>query len=246
MMIYSGRPSDGAKALANELGIRRAKETGRTLPAGTLLINWGNTILPNRFRNCDVINKPEDIKLVSNKLDFFWHLDRNDCDDILPIWFNEKEEAAIQIEDHRCKIVCRKVLNGSGGAGIVIASTPNELVDAPLYVEYIKKKYEYRVHVFNGNVIHVQQKRRRHGNNPSLIRNLANGYIYACNDVNAPVCVTQVAERCMENLDLHFGAVDVIWRERDNKAYVLEVNSAPGLEGTTVKKYAEYIREEYM
>jgi glutathione synthase/RimK-type ligase-like ATP-grasp enzyme len=39
---------------------------------------------------------------------------------------------------------------------------------------------------------------------------------------------------------LDFGAVDVIWNERQQRAYVLEINSAPGLEGTTIDDYVRY------
>ena len=45
----------------------------------------------------------------------------------------------------------------------------------------------------------------------------------------------------VRSLGLDFGAVDVV--ERQNKAYVLEVNTAPGLVGTTLEKYVDAIRE---
>jgi len=32
-----------------------------------------------------------------------------------------------------------------------------------------------------------------------------------------------------------------IWSEKQNKCFVLEVNSRPGMEGTTVEKYAAAI-----
>ena len=40
---------------------------------------------------------------------------------------------------------------------------------------------------------------------------------------------------------LDFGAVDVIYNTHQNKYYVLEVNTAPGLEGQTVTIYANAI-----
>jgi len=40
-------------------------------------------------------------------------------------------------------------------------------------------------------------------------------------------------------LGLDFGAVDIVYNENDNKAYVLEINTAPGLSGTTLEKYVE-------
>ncbi len=45
---------------------------------------------------------------------------------------------------------------------------------------------------------------------------------------------------CMQVLGLCFGAVDVLYNEKQNKAYVLEVNSSPGLSGEeTLKRYTE-------
>lgn len=243
MLIYSGRPSNGANALAAELGIKKTKENGRTLPANRVLINWGNTQLPTRFRNCNVINKPEDIETVSNKLNFFYTMEGETL--ITPWWTDEIQDAKDKMINEKCKIVCRKVLNGHSGVGIVIANTPEELVPAPLYVEYIPKKDEYRVHIFRGNIIDIRRKaRRRDVANPNwMVRNLAGGFIYTRTNLGIPVPVTDVATKCMERLGgLDFGAVDVIYNEKNNKAYVLEVNSAPGLEGTTIKNYAEAFR----
>ena len=33
------------------------------------------------------------------------------------------------------------------------------------------------------------------------------------------------------------------WNEKENKCYVLEINTAPGIEGTTCKKYTQSILE---
>jgi D-alanine-D-alanine ligase-like ATP-grasp enzyme len=44
-------------------------------------------------------------------------------------------------------------------------------------------------------------------------------------------------------LGLDFGAADVLFNARRNQAYVLEVNTAPGLEGQTVNDYAEAFKE---
>jgi D-alanine-D-alanine ligase-like ATP-grasp enzyme len=39
---------------------------------------------------------------------------------------------------------------------------------------------------------------------------------------------------------LDFGAVDVIWNAQKEKPYVLEINTAPGLEGQTIADYAAF------
>ena len=56
-------------------------------------------------------------------------------------------------------IFARTLTNSTGGKGIVEFEWPNASPPAaPLYTAYIPKKAEYRVHVFNGEVIDIQQK----------------------------------------------------------------------------------------
>ena len=38
-----------------------------------------------------------------------------------------------------------------------------------------------------------------------------------------------------------FGAFDVIYNQKKNQAFVLECNTAPGIEGTTLDNYVEAI-----
>ena len=71
------------------------------------------------------------------------------------------------------------------------------------------------------------------------VRNHDNGFIFQIEDFDLPEdCETQ-AIAAVEALGLYFGAVDVVYNGREKKAYVLEVNSAPGLSGTTLDKYVE-------
>ena len=144
--------------------------------------------------------------------------------------------------------VARTNLQGHSGEGIYILDKNTPMVNAHLYTQYIKKKYEYRIHVFRSDIIHIQQKRKRlefelEDPNP-YIRNLDNGWIFACNDIVIPTndVLTQ-SLKVIPALELDFGAVDIIWNEHQNKAYVLEVNTAPGLTGTTLIKYKTKFEE---
>jgi len=61
-----------------------------------------------------------------------------------------------------------------------------------------------------------------------------------CRDGIAPCTVrNSISIAAVDALCLDFGAVDIIYNEHEDKYYVLEVNSAPGLEGTTLEKYVE-------
>jgi glutathione synthase/RimK-type ligase-like ATP-grasp enzyme len=119
------------------------------------------------------------------------------------------------------------------------------LVDAPLYTKYIRKQKEFRVHVFNSKILDIQEKRRSSAvdDHHPYIRNHANGYVFCRGDIEEPHDLRGVAVSAVNALGLDFGAVDVIWNEAQDKCYVLEVNTACGLEGSTVNKYVQAIKE---
>lgn len=246
--------SRGATEIAHTLGGRVLRLNGSRFRARRTdtLINWGNTQgIPCEvprvmgIPTCRILNSPEDIRDASNKLLFFQRVHARDPEIIPPFWTRPED-----IPDTAFPVVCRTVLAGHSGEGIVIASDRNDLVRAPLYVKYVKKQDEYRVHVGKeirpdgtiSHIIDVQQKRRRHDHdNPNFqIRNLANGFIYAREGVEPPDCVLDVARRAINCTDLDFGAVDVIYNAREERAYVLEINTAPGITGTTVERYRDY------
>jgi glutathione synthase/RimK-type ligase-like ATP-grasp enzyme len=220
-----------------------------------VVINWGNTNPPPMPRQAlgqrayRFLNEPEDIARVSNKLSFFQLLQEDNLGGIIPEWWQNAGE----IPDDAFPVVCRTVLNGHSGCGIVIANSRDELVPAPLYTKYIKKNAEYRVHIGHGailndfEIIAVQQKRRNRDVPDDevnwQVRNHQNGFIYARQDVEQPPAVTRAALTAFLASGLDFGAVDVIYNERSGRAFVLEINTAPGLEGTTLQDYTNFFNQ---
>jgi hypothetical protein len=158
----------------------------------------------------------------------------------IPEYTTDYQTAVSWVEEGKV-VLNRTQLNGHSGAGIVVAARVEDVVvGCPLYVVYRKKKREYRVHVAFGTVIDTQQKMKRRdydGDVDYAVRNHHTGWIYARGDVDESVTRDALAIRAVEYLGLDFGAVDIIYNERDNQYLVLEVNTAPGLEGTTVEKY---------
>jgi len=142
-------------------------------------------------------------------------------------------------------LFARTLINSTNGRGIVeFDASIEQYPRAPLYTEYIPKKNEYRVHVMNGKVIDVQQKRKRRGfegERDTRVRNVQNGYVYTRNDLHIPADLGDLAVRAVAAVGYSYGAVDVIYNEKRNCLYVLEVNSRPGLSGTTPSFYAEEI-----
>lgn len=141
--------------------------------------------------------------------------------------------------------VARLLTNSTEGRGITIFNREEEEAPlAPLYTEYIPKKKEFRVHIWNNEVIDVSEKRKRKGfteNRNTQIRNTANGYVFCRDGVIEPDDLRPLACDAVRSLGRTYGAVDVIWNEMRNKCFVLEVNSRPGMENSTVEKYANAI-----
>lgn len=239
--------SQGARALADALDGRVLFTNGskyRPKP-DDVVIRWGAAREGERLRGFKLVNDLSSILQATDKLKFFRLMQTSNAD-IIPEFWTDAED----IPDEAFPIVARTVLNGHSGEGIVIAETRDELPHAPLYVKYVKKQHEYRVHLGwdsqQWTTIAVQRKARKHDHPEDAVdwkvRNLKNGFIYARHNVQAPEVVLDAARRAMEASGLEFGAADVIMNERNNQAYVLEINTAPGLTGQTVEDYAEFFR----
>lgn len=231
--------SRSARALAGALGGRVLRKEGSRYvynPRDTV-INWGDGRCP-----FDCLNPSGAVRTAANKLHTFTAL-RDICR--LPEYWVRRGD----IPDDAFPIVCRTLLTGHSGAGIVIANNRNELVDALLYVKYVKKTEEYRIHIGRNrdnstSIISVQRKaRNREVENPNWqVRNHANGFVFVRNNVDPDASVIEQARLAVVGLGLDFGAVDIIWNNREGAAYVLEVNTACGLEGQTIEDYANFFR----
>ncbi len=237
--------SKSAKLLASALNVKRIKTEGSRFrhKYNKFVINWGYSIPHNKVNVRQCLNHPSSVKVASNKYYTLKVLSNNLHRPPTIEWSQDKDTAQTWLEQGH-KIYVRHLLNSSCGNGIEIIEPGEELPDAPLYTKHFKKKKEYRVHVGRGSVIHVQQKRKRHGfeSTTSGIRNYANGWVFACNDVE-PLSEEQlsIAIRGVAALGLDFGAVDLLIN-RNNEAVICEINTAPGIEGTTLLKYVDFFK----
>ncbi len=117
---------------------------------------------------------------------------------------------------------------------------------APLYTKGIIGAQEYRVHIFNNKVIDLQRKRKKSEvESDGLIKNHSNGWVFCREEVKVPLELFETAKKAVSSLSLNFGAVDVLYSSNEKKIAVLEVNTAPGLEGLTLDNYANAILDFY-
>jgi len=233
-----------AKKLARALKVLRVSHYYNAKRSDTI-VNWGSSTPPHfRWMEQD-LNKPHAIALASNKLNTFLEY-RNKSFIHVPQWTTNPSEAQHWL-DLGLKTYCRKLLSSHSGNGIVVCNAGDTLISAPLYTLHTKHKDEYRVHIFKGEVLDVQKKKRKLGFNGSSsgIRNHSSGWVYARTDVAIPDMLCPIAIQAVELLGLDFGAVDIGHKVNDNKFFVFEVNTAPGLEGSTLDKYTKAIYNYY-
>lgn len=243
--------SQSATALAHRLNCNRAvlrPNSVVTRPRGLSVINWGNSgddirINPNNHS----LNLQENVRIAANKYDTLRVLHTDGVS--VPEYTTDRTEASVWLSEGS-KVVVRHLLRGNSGNGLELITEPSSPIPhAPLYTKYIPKQDEYRIHVCkasNGYVVFDAQRKARNTDIESdsinwQVRNTEGGFIFQRNNIHPPEDVLTQARAAVRALGLDFGAVDVIWNENRQKAYVLEVNTAPGLEGTTLDRYSSML-----
>jgi predicted ATP-grasp superfamily ATP-dependent carboligase len=214
---------------------------------GDLILNWGNAggAIWYTGPHVKMINTPDAVALSVGKKGCFQVLQDNGIS--VPDFSSDPSTATSWIEQGHV-VYCRTLTRSTKGKGIIVATNPGELVSAPLYTKGIECKREYRVHVCDGEVIDLVAKAQMSSDNPEYvdpdpyIRNTLGGYIFVRDSVVIPASVREalgeLAINAIKAIGLDFGAVDII-RGMDNNIYVLEINTAPGMEGTTYEKYID-------
>jgi glutathione synthase/RimK-type ligase-like ATP-grasp enzyme len=234
--------SKSAKALAEGLGIKVLLREGKPVK-NHLVINWGCSAIDRKVGD-KILNNPVNVAGAANKLLTFQMFAANDVPTVE--WTTDPAQAEVWLHEP-ANVVVRHKLTGHSGEGIQILEWDkgHEVPAAPLYTKYTKKKDEYRIHVFGGEVV-FQQRKARKKEVPDdqvnwQVRNLAGGFIFANDGIVAPEVVQEAARMAVQALGLDFGAADVGFK--DGEAVVYEVNTACGLQGKNLESYVNKFRE---
>lgn len=249
--------------------LERAAERGvpmkvriKTTPKKGIIVNWGLRQPTKEFAGGGLLRKLPEINprlalhTMTDKLRFFRHVGHDSG--LVPEWTDSSDVAKQWDGD----VVVRLKTAASGGEGLSIYTVDDRrngkpLIAAPLYTRYVKKADEYRCHIFRDEdgdfSIGLSQRKAAKRNEAGelivkdwRVRNLENGFVFAKNDGHVlPAAVVQCCTDLMSRYfaELDFVALDVIYNKHDDKAYVLEGNTAPGLDGTTVDVYLNYFIE---
>jgi carbamoylphosphate synthase large subunit len=240
VIIYAySNKSKSARKLAEVLGCKLLR-TGKSKYKGGKIINWGNAKAPDVKGEYEILNPPFAVHTAIDKLRTFKALHEAQVSTV-PF---TTDKAVAQDWLLKNKTVFARETQGHSGSGITVVSAGDPLPDSPVFTQYVKKKKEFRVHVFADVAVDVTQKRKAkdHENPNPLIRSHKNGWVFCRENITEPDDLRNVSIAAIKALGLDFGAVDVIWNEKQNKCFVLEVNTAPGLEGTTLERYADAIQ----
>jgi glutathione synthase/RimK-type ligase-like ATP-grasp enzyme len=239
-LVPYSKVSKGAKDLSEALTARLGYYVFRGEPRKNKInIGWGTReVGPGR----KWLNHPDYIKNARNKIRAF------------ALWKNKgvahvphttSKENAQKWASEGYKVVARTA-DQQAGSGITVVEAYGIVPDMPLYTKYIPKKREFRVHVFQGKVILVQEKRRKKGVSADYtVRSNHRGWVFCIQDIKEPKELRNLGVAAVSALGLDFGAVDIIYNEKQDKLYALEVNTAPGIEkdSTCMEAYTNAICE---
>ena len=142
------------------------------------------------------------------------------------------------------EVMCRKTIKGQTGSGISVCGPNDELPDAKVYTKYISHKREFRVNLLQGKVINVREKVRDAGRPKGdfHVRNYDNGYTTAkCK--TWPKQIVAMAEQASKVTESDFAGVDIGYNEAKDFAFLIEVNSGPSIEGSSVQEFAAAIKK---
>lgn len=224
------------EAIPNALIVKLQNSRYRYRP-GDVLINWGNSheVVPGTIP----LNRPEAVKLATSKMRTY---------DALKLAGVQTVKYTTDINEARgwdCRIVGRNLDRGFGGHGITVFRRGEPLTPQRFYCKYVRKEREFRFHVFTGRVIFVQEKLKKKGVEDAdpYVRSHARGWCFAFKHLDekpAPDGLAQLAINAVAALGLDFGAVDLSWSARSGGT-VFEVNTAPGIEESSLSSYVEAI-----
>lgn len=257
LFMYRHGPSAGGRALARRVGARliRLHNSRYVYRPGHLVLNWGASEIPDVPHHA-VINNPVAVGIAQSKRHTYDALKEAG---IATCEYTVDWNVAHDWLYSGYRVIHRTLDRGSQGRGMTVYSRDGTEYSLPIgdfeaiepsgfYVKVfgdVRSNVEYRIHVMDGRVIDRQQKRRRsnneNGSHP-YVRSSSNGWVFCREGLDVDGEVDKAAIEAVKALGLDFGAVDLA-RSARGEVCVYEVNTAPGLENTTLDSYGEAIEE---
>lgn len=234
-LLYHAASHVTGNRLGDYLGIPHGRSTGDPVDH---LIRWGSRTGAGWRPAEQVINSQSSLENNTDKLDAMKQLDNGGIP--VPNYSEDRDDLGDALE---YPVVGRETDHARGeDINLILQWRDSYLTDNDYFVEYIPTELEYRMHVVNGEVVQVHEKRLRSDeDNHPFIRNSETGWVFLEPREDPPA--DNLAVDAVGCLGLDFGAVDVVREEETGDEYVLEVNSAPSLDEANLERYGDAFAE---
>lgn len=213
--------------------LAKALKCHRNNPNADVAVGWGlrKSQIFDIAHFKHILNKPKQITRIGSKIDAL----RKMKDQGVPV---------PEFSEYRSDLdypMLGRNFNHTQGQDIEYLENEEDECESDYYVQFIPVKKERRYHVFKNKVISATYKfgGEREGKG-AFCRNYHTGWKFST--YTPEENLSEIAIKAVQALSLDFGAVDIIIG-RDNKPYVLEVNTAPGLIPMRAEEYANAIKE---
>lgn len=232
---YSER-SQGARKICERLDIPMHSREEQPHANDKVVINWGCDSLPQAVRKRKVLNPPDKIDEVRNKLNFYSIMQEAGVK-VPP--FTASQALAQRWAANGATVVARLELDNQAGRGMEIVKPGGEVPYAKVYTKFLPYENEYRVHFVNGKQVYCIRKLRPNEwfDKPLADRDWGD-FLWSIRRCNPEAKLLAVAKECFLNTGYDFGAVDM-YTDEDGEVYALECNSAPGLLTHEADAYTE-------
>lgn len=247
------RPSQSAREVAFLLGARllRRNNSRYRYRSGDRIINWGNPLPMEGVPWIAQFNHPEAVRIAIDKVATWERLAQAEVPTVT--WTRDHSEALRWMREEDQRVLHRTMLHASQGRGIDVYSNSGtdwtrpmyELDEGGVYVQAFGRNpqhvTEYRVAVCDGEVIDFAQKKRRkdyEGRINPYVRSHRNGWVFCREGVECPQSAYEAAIDSTQAVGLDFGSVD-LGVHREGGVCVYEINTAPGIEGTSHARWAD-------
>lgn len=232
MFILRRTGGISAKELAGICGAKCGKKVGKN-NLKDFIINYGEQY------NQANLNK----NVNFNKVDVHLFLEKNGIK--VPKLYRKNEK----IDDKSFPLLARKNYH-SKGRDIIYIKDKNALKELnnsgknyDYLIQYIEKVAEYRVHILEGYTKIVNIKVNNEEKRDEIVRNRGRGWIQIEYNGEFYDKLVEIGEEVTDLLEYDFAVIDII-RDKKNNLYVLEINSAPGLEKRKLKIYADFFKKK--
>jgi len=143
-------------------------------------------------------------------------------------------------------VMCRARIRGQTGTGITVVEPGQELPEAKVYTEYLSHAREFRVNLLKDQLVNVREKVRMRGAEGDFhVRNRDNGYTTTHVQGEYPRQIVDLAIAARRVSESDIVGVDIGYNRARNFAFLLEVNSGPSIEGSSVQEYAAAIQRMF-